>query len=153
MSLKTVLGAAVLAICSTGWAADYYNILDFGEIPPNHFILTDQTACDAGYVEVTAYQGYALWAQAAAGTAGATLGTGRASNTTDLTITATSSTPTFTGDALTTTNLTVAAGTTPIVDDTTVTGTVSTPTITVAAAADTRGELVPSVSLRLCKKP
>lgn len=118
-------------------------------VPANTFLLTDQAACPGGWSEVTTYQGRYIVGLAATGSAGDTLGTGIATTTTDLTITATSSTPTI--SCTQSPNLVQTAGTVPVCDDSPA-PTSTTPTITMAAAANQRAEIAPSVSLRICKR-
>lgn len=154
--LLSFLGAIVMA--KNAHAQDIAGSTNVG-IPAGTFMLTDLSACPSGWTEVTTYQGYSLWAQAASGTAGATLGTGRATNTTDSSYTpaGTNAAGTF---AATGANLVTTAGTVPsitVFNGTTITAganTLSVPnqTFTGTAASTMRSTVAPSVSLRLCKR-
>lgn len=135
------LALLLALVCSLASGQDYAGATNVG-IPANAFMLTDQTTCPSGWTEVTTYQGYSLWAQAASGTAGGTLGTGRATNTTD------SPGPTYN---VTGTNLVTTAGT--VAAATNISGTaIAVGANTITPPATVRSVVVPSVSLRLCKR-
>lgn len=148
--MRMILAALLLFVGVPVSGQDIAGSTNVG-IPANAFILTDQAACPSGWTEVTAYQGFALWAQAASGTAGATLGTGRATNTTDSSYTPAGTNGT---SAVTVTGSNNVVGTAPTAIALTSAngGTAAAQTFTGTAAATMRSTVVPSASFRICKR-
>lgn len=146
---KAMLCFALLLCGFIASAQDISGSTNVG-VPSDVYVFTDQSACPGGWTDVTStFQGFYLGAKAATGNAGDTLGSAIATTTTDLTITATSSTPTI--SCTSSPNFVTTAGTVPACGDSPA-PTSSTPTITVAAAANQRSELAPVVWMRICKR-
>jgi len=138
---NAMLCAFALLFCASAYPQAYTGATNVG-IPANILMLSYKTTCPSGWTEVTTYQGYSLWAQAASGTAGATLGTGRATNTTD------AAGPTY---SVTGTNLVTTAGTAP--GATAISGTTLVAGAnTITPPATERSTVAPSAAFRLCKR-